>query len=150
MNTMCIDIGTQLGWAMDLSGKEIISGSECMAAKPKQHIGFRYVNVGRFMNRMSEQWPIDKIVFEDVKAHSSVQAGHVYGGILAMILAWSAIRDIPCVGVGVGTIKKHATGNGRASKDDMVDSAISRGYSPADDNEADAIAIAYLARDMNG
>jgi Holliday junction resolvasome RuvABC endonuclease subunit len=47
----------------------------------------------------------------------------------------------------VGTIKKHATGKGNAGKDEMIASVQARGHQPADDNEADAIALAYLARD---
>lgn len=120
-----------------------------MATKPKQHIGYRYVAVGRWLNHIAQQWHVDRIVFEDVKNHSSIQAGHVYGGLLAVILAWSAVRDIPCLGVGVGTIKKHATGAGNAKKDAMMASAISKGHDPVDDNEADAIAIAYLSRDIH-
>ena len=41
----------------------------------------------------------------------------------------------------VGTIKKHATGKGNASKDDMIASVRLRGHNPADDNEADALAF---------
>lgn len=48
---------------------------------------------------------------------------------------------IKAVGVGVGTIKKRATGNGRASKEEVIERAIAMGIHPVDDNEADAIAI---------
>ena len=41
----------------------------------------------------------------------------------------------------MGTIKKHATGKGNASKDEMVASARARGHTPVDDNEADALAL---------
>ena len=36
---------------------------------------------------------------------------------------------------------KHAAGKGNADKVSMIAAARARGYSPADDNEADAIAI---------
>ncbi|WP_445811149.1 hypothetical protein [Yoonia sp.] len=45
----------------------------------------------------------------------------------------------------VGTIKRHATGHGNAPKQAMIAAARARGYRPADDNEADAIAILYWA-----
>ena len=45
----------------------------------------------------------------------------------------------------VGTIKKHATGKGNASKDEMVASARARGHAPTDDNEADALALLHWA-----
>jgi Holliday junction resolvasome RuvABC endonuclease subunit len=50
----------------------------------------------------------------------------------------------------VGTIKRHATGKGNASKEAMIAAACARGYSPADDNEADAIAILHWALETRG
>ena len=45
----------------------------------------------------------------------------------------------------MGTIKKHATGKGNASKDEMVAAMRLLGHEPADDNEADALALLYFA-----
>lgn len=41
----------------------------------------------------------------------------------------------------VGAIKKHATGKGNANKEQMVEAVRALGFHPADDNEADAIAL---------
>ena len=49
-----------------------------------------------------------------------------------------------------GTIKRHATGKGNADKDAMIAAARARGFSPADDNEADAIALLLWAIATNG
>lgn len=49
--------------------------------------------------------------------------------------------SIRCDGVPVGTIKKGMTGNGRASKQDIIDATHSCGFKPFDDNEADAITL---------
>ena len=57
---------------------------------------------------------------------------------------------MPYQGVPVGSIKKHATGKGNADKAAMIDAARARGFSPADDNEADAIAILLWAIETNG
>jgi hypothetical protein len=46
-------------------------------------------------------------------------------------------HGIKCVGIPVGTIKKHATGRGNATKEEMIASARSRGFNPIDDNSAD-------------
>jgi hypothetical protein len=43
--------------------------------------------------------------------------------------------------VPVGTIKRSITGRGNADKDSVIAAVRTRGYNPADDNEADAIAI---------
>jgi len=52
---------------------------------------------------------------------------------------WCGKHGIPYMGVPVGTIKKHATGKGNASKEGMVVAAIENGWQPKDDNEADAL-----------
>jgi Holliday junction resolvasome RuvABC endonuclease subunit len=43
--------------------------------------------------------------------------------------------------VPVGTIKKHATGKGNASKAEMLAAIRALGHRPADDNEADSLAL---------
>jgi Holliday junction resolvasome RuvABC endonuclease subunit len=88
------------------------------------------------------------VVFEEVRRHVGVDAAHAYGGFMGQLMAWCEHHQIPYQGVPVGTIKKHATGKGNASKDEMVASVRARGHNPADDNEADAIALLYLTRDM--
>ena len=60
------------------------------------------------------------------------------------------MRGVPYQGVPVGTIKRHATGKGNAPKVAMIAAARGRGYSPADDNEADAIALLLWALETNG
>ena len=57
---------------------------------------------------------------------------------------------MPYAGAAVGTIKRHATGKGNAPKLAMTQAAQARGFSPADDNEADAIAILLWAIETNG
>jgi Holliday junction resolvasome RuvABC endonuclease subunit len=44
-------------------------------------------------------------------------------------------------GVPVGTIKRHATGRGNASKQEVIDAMRRLGHPVSDDNEADALAI---------
>jgi Holliday junction resolvasome RuvABC endonuclease subunit len=61
--------------------------------------------------------------------------------ILAMVCEELKIR---CVGLGVGSIKKYATGSGRATKEDMIVFAKSCGFNPVDDNAADGLAILFL------
>jgi len=45
----------------------------------------------------------------------------------------------------VGEIKKYIAGHGRATKNEVVKAVSNLGFSPADDNEADALAILLLA-----
>jgi Holliday junction resolvasome RuvABC endonuclease subunit len=57
---------------------------------------------------------------------------------------------VPYQGVPVGTIKRHATGNGNASKEAVIEAVKAKGHNPADDNEADAIALLFWAIETNG
>jgi len=52
-------------------------------------------------------------------------------------------RNIPVFGISITDIKKHITGKGTATKDEMVESIKAQGYQVKTDDEADAIGI-YL------
>ena len=82
--------------------------------------------------------PIAAICFEEVRRHAGTDAAHVYGGLMATLTAWAELRGVPYQGVPVGTIKRHATGKGNADKEAMIAAVRARGFTPADDNEADA------------
>jgi Holliday junction resolvasome RuvABC endonuclease subunit len=88
---------------------------------------------------------IDQVVFEEVRRHAGVDAAHAYGGFMGQLTAWCEHHGIPYRGVPVGTIKRHATGKGNAGKDEVLAAMRQRGHAPADDNEADALAILYWA-----
>ncbi len=69
---------------------------------------------------------------------------------MAMLTAWAELRGIPYEGVPVGTIRRHVTGKGNAPQQAMIDAARACGFSPADNNEADAIAILLWALETRG
>ena len=84
---------------------------------------------------------LDVVFFEEVRRHAGVDAAHAYGGFLAHVTAWCEHHEIPYEAVPVGTIKRHATGKGNANKDAVIAAVRNLGFDPADDNEADALAI---------
>ena len=69
---------------------------------------------------------------------------------MATLTAWAELRGVPYQGVPVGTVKRHATGRGNASKEEMIVAAHARGFRPSDDNEADALAILLWVIDTRG
>ena len=87
------------------------------------------------------------VYFEEVHRHIGTDAAHIYGGLLGILTSWCEEHKIPYQGIGVGTIKKHATGRGNAGKPEMIAAMVAKGHVPKDDNEADALALAYCARD---
>jgi Holliday junction resolvasome RuvABC endonuclease subunit len=88
---------------------------------------------------------IQSIYFEEVRRHASTDSAHVYGGLMATLTSWCEHHKIPYQGVPVGTIKKHATGKGNASKEDMIAAMVGMGYQVTDDNVADALALLHWA-----
>ena len=93
---------------------------------------------------------IRRLVFEEVRRHAGTDAAHVYGGFLGTLTAWCEEHEVPYEGVPVGTIKRYATGKGNADKATMIAAIRARGFLPADDNEADAIALLLWATEPTG
>jgi Holliday junction resolvasome RuvABC endonuclease subunit len=152
---LALDLGTTTGWALRAADGLITSGTvSCNGnIRPSRYDGggMRYL---RFTNWLAEldrlSGPIAAIWFEEVRRHAGTDAAHIYGGLMATLTSWAELRGIPYSGVPVGTIKRHVTGRGNAPKQAMIAAARARGFSPADDNEADAIALLLWAIETNG
>ena len=146
---LALDLGTTTGWTLRGSDGHISSGSESFRPQRFEGGGMRYLRFKRWLTDIKQcNASIDQVVFEEVRRHAGVDAAHAYGGFMGQLTAWCEHHQIPYQGIPVGTIKRHATGKGNASKDEMVAAVRARGHSPADDNEADAIALLYLAIEM--
>lgn len=148
---LALDLGTTTGWALHGIDGLITSGTVSFRPGRFDGGGMRYL---RFTNWLTEidrlSGPVAAIWFEEVRRHAATDAAHVYGGLMATLTTWAELRGIPYEGVPVGTIKRHATGKGNAPKEAMIAAARARGFSPADDNEADAIAILLWALETKG
>jgi len=143
---LALDLGTTTGWALRDSTGYIASCSECFKPRRFEGGGMRFLRFKRWLTEINQACDgIDCLYFEEVRRHAGVDAAHAYGGFLATLTAWCEQHDIPYQGVPVGTIKKHATGKGNASKNEMVASIRARGHKPIDDNEADALALLHWA-----
>lgn len=147
LNILAIDIGTTTGWARCARDGAIASGSESFAVKRLERPGQRWLKFRAFLiEQRAQAGEIHAVYYEDVKNHAGTLAAHIYGGFLAMLEAWCAANNVPLKAVGVGTVKKHWTGNGAAKKPLMISTAKAKGFAPVDDNHADALAILSLAR----
>jgi Holliday junction resolvasome RuvABC endonuclease subunit len=143
---LALDLGTTTGWALRGLDGTICSSSEAFKPQRFEGGGMRYLRFKRWLTEIKQSCDgIDAVFFEEVRRHAGVDAAHAYGGFMAHLTAWCEHHKIPYQGVPVGTIKKHATGKGNASKDEMVGAMRQRGFQPGDDNEADALAILLWA-----
>ncbi len=147
---LALDLGTTTGWA-SLTDSAIHSGT--MSFRPSRYDGggIRFLRFRSWLDQLAiDAGEFTSIYFEEVRRHAGTDAAHVYGGLLATLTAWCEQRSIPYQGVPVGTIKRHVTGKGNANKAAVIAAIRERGFDPADDNEADAIAILLWAMETGG
>ena len=135
MKTLALDLGTIMGYAYDWNGTE--SGT---------------VNLNRGMtNRFHslESW-----LGEHLRRHAAIRCvayelpHHRGGAATRLLCGLAAIVELQCDKLSVdvkpyhsGTIKKHATSSGRATKAEMLEAARKQWPDRhiTDDNEADAL-----------
>ena len=153
MNTtiLALDLGTTTGWALAQADARMTSGSHSFKPQRFEGGGMRFLRFKRWLTDIKQCTPgISLVVFEEVRRHAGVDAAHAYGGFLGQLTAWCEHHQIPYEGVPVGTIKKHATGKGNASKEQMTQAMQARGHEITDDNQADALALLYWAIELRG
>jgi hypothetical protein len=159
---LSLDLATTTGWALRSRDGSIVSGSQSFKPERFESGGMRILRFSRWLTEIAveivdcpppfndaayfrENTLIDQIVFEEVRRHIGTDASHVYGGLLGQLEMMAELKQIPCKGIPVGTIKKHATGKGNANKLLMIAAMQGLGYNPVDDNEADALALLHYA-----
>ncbi len=147
---LALDLGTSMGWALRL-GTETHSGTVSFRPSRYDGGGMRYLRFRSWLDQLaSEHMLPEAVYFEEVRRHAATDAAHIFGGLLATLTLWCEQRRIPYQGVPVGTIKRHVTGKGNADKQAVIAAVRDRGFMPADDNEADAIAILLWALETKG
>jgi Holliday junction resolvasome RuvABC endonuclease subunit len=145
MSTLALDLGTHTGFALRVDAfSTTISGTWDFSTKRHEDVGMRFVRFREALQRMRVNNGVTKIYFEEVRRHAGTGAAHIYGGFVAMLKSFCVDHGVSYESVPVGEIKKSFTGKGNANKEAMIAEALRRGYEPASDDEADALAILEL------
>jgi len=144
MALLALDLGTKTGFAVSTRAG-VVSGVRDFKPSRFASSAMRFVHFKAFLQELHDVEPIDHVVYEEVRRHVAVDAAHAYGGFQSHLLVWCEERQIPAEGYPVGTIKRFWTGKGNADKAAMIAEALRRGHRVADDNEADALAMLYMA-----
>jgi len=148
---LALDLGTATGYAVRAADGAITSGTVSFRPSRYDGGGMRYLRFRGWLKELAtDMGGLSAIYFEEIRRHLSTDAAHVHGGLLAILTAWAEQRNIPYQGVPVGTIKRHVTGRGNADKAAVIAAVRARGFHPADDNEADALAILLWATETQG
>ena len=171
VKTLCLDIGTDTGWAL-LRGPEILCSGTLQLASDEElekqrrqgrerTLDIRFVRMHGFVTRHILEG-VTRIVFEDVEFLSTRIQTQLWASLRTAI--WAAVLDHPEVvvfGLPVATLKEFAAGDGHAQKLQMAQALAN--YLPArysiqgkfvrkpdgslaDDNEVDAIWLAFYTR----
>lgn len=171
MTLLALDLGTTTGFAYRPPSGVIVSGTWQFKSSANENELSRFARFRDQLDRLHERTPVKRIWYELVARHVGTRAAHVYGGFKGQLETWCHDHGVALEGVPVGVIKKFWTGFGNAPKDDdemakrnakvrehnrnskkkrkeyagtsMVGEAEKRGFLPADDNEADALAILH-------
>ena len=149
MKILALDLGTKTGWAFGDAKdiKRVYSGVQDFSLKRGESSGMRLLS-------------FDKWVYEMLAKHKPEMVGyempHQRGGhATQLLLGMLGILHVACTKAGIeyssvhsATLKKFATGSGRASKEQMVSLAtVKFKRKIIDDNEADALHILAWAQD---
>jgi crossover junction endodeoxyribonuclease RuvC len=144
---LCLDLGGHFGYCVVAGSSVVDSGSVKLAdGKDEFKSMHKLVQYRKWLDVNTVG--IDEVYFELVNRHVGTIAAHMYGaywGITAMVCIE---RNIPWQGISVTANKKNFTGVGLAKKQDMIDTCAKYGYDPQDENEADAIGLAYYVADV--
>ena len=148
---LALDLGAATGWALRTRDDHITSGTLAFRNDRWEGGGMRFLRFRQWLTETKHVANgIDQVAHEQVRRHIGTDSAHAYGGWLAILTAWCEYHAIPYEGVPVGTIKRFATGRGNADKAAMVAAMQARGFHPADDNEADALALLLWATPNRG
>lgn len=143
MRVLGLDLGVKTGWALADLGEEPDQESTWSCGRwdlggPKDG-GKRYIRLREFIRELR---PLSFIAWEEVLFHRGRDmAWHV------VVQMFGEDYLVPYAGIAVSTIKKYATGSGRADKEEMVATARIRWPHLAitDDNVADSLWVTASA-----
>jgi hypothetical protein len=139
---LALDLGQCTGWAVRNHDGAIASGVHEFRPGRFEGGGMIWLRFRAWLQEIDETaGGVGVVVFEEVRRHLGTTAAHAYGGYLSHLTAWAEANKIPYQGVPVGTIKRHIAGKGNADKAAVVAAVRKLGFAPADDNEADALAL---------
>ncbi|HZT90334.1 MAG TPA: hypothetical protein VFA12_20505 [Stellaceae bacterium] len=138
---LALDLATRLGFAHGDPGARPVSGS----VRIEGAAGGFFLNYQRWLGGALDRLQPEIIVQEApilTGKHTSLGTAERLMGMACITVMECARRNIPRIArVQPSQVKKFLVDNGAAKKQAMIDRCRQLGFEPADDNEADAIAV---------
>ena len=139
MKILSLDLGTRCGWACRPGTGRIYSGVQDFSLKRGESSGLRFLNFDVWLTAMLVLHEPKLVVYEQAH-HRGGPATACLVGMAGILQKVCAAYNSECVPIHTATLKKFATGSGRASKEDMIAKAEEVfNIKVIDDNQADAL-----------
>jgi Holliday junction resolvasome RuvABC endonuclease subunit len=146
---LALDLATKTGWAsleegILKCGTEHFIRRKGRRTKEDEHEGIVFSRMEIWLWKKLKELEPDMVVFEETAGHfKTVSASRTAFGWRSLMMACCARLSIPTMSVAASTVKKYATGSGRAEKPDMIHAAKQKfvDLDVDDDNAADAVHI---------
>mgnify|MGYP001827113551 CR=1 FL=1 len=148
-NAMAFDLGTKLGCAW--SSEDQVH-TEMVDLTKGEKDAIRAQKFARFAQYVKYRLETDKpdfVVYERPFSRGLAATRHGWG-FAGILEASCCFLDIPCVDQVPTTIKKWATGSGKASKEDMIAKAHEALGKDVSEHEADAYLLLMYAMEKTG
>lgn len=143
LKILALDLGTKTGWAISPTQDKdrVYSGVQDFSLKRGESPGMRFLRFDRWLYMFIAENDPDIIVYE-MPHHRGGAATAVLGGLVGILLKACAETNTEHTTIHSMTLKKYATGSGKASKEEMIKKAsIYFNKQVQDNNEADALLI---------
>lgn len=141
---LALDLATHCGFALRTS-RTITSGTVDFTERRNETRGGRLWRFQQWLADFHAATPLVLVAYERVNGHMRGPAQACYAQFEGVLLCWCAKRQIPVRAVPVSTLKRAIAGTGKADKSQMIAAVAARGFTPNDDNEADALAVLLYA-----
>ena len=149
MNILAIDPGTHCGWA-SFDGERVESGVHEFRLGRGDSPGMRFLQFNAWLAEMIALVKPTLIVFERPHLRGGY-ATDLLVGFTTRIEERCAEAGLECHAVHSATLKKAATGSGRADKLGMMRAMSERyGRTIDNDNEADALGLLWVTMQKEG
>lgn len=160
MKILALDLASAVGWALGNSESPPMLGTfRCRRGGSEDELEDGWVSFGRWLLDMLIVHKPDLVGFEaplvvggdrgTSRPTNDITVRFLFG--LAAVAGYEARKNgFDVADAHIQTVRKHFCGTGRAKKPDVISMCFRRGLKPADDNQADAIAILSFLQHCHG
>lgn len=137
---LALDIATLTGWCVCSQ-----SGVWDLSTDGEESKGLRHYRFYQRLKEIAATTELKFVVYE-LPAIQGKFPNFVAVELMGVLKMFCAVNGMKFKGYPPATLKKWATGSGKAKKPEMVEAAKTRyGVIPKDDNEADALHLYHMA-----